>query len=295
MGCLNGTCGVTNLPIYEEDRVVLIPLMGRAPDAHEPFAGKGMVENDVLAAPTGLHIRGTYSGYYFEPDSNSIALDALVELMAAYVKNGSRLLRVKEVRPRFSPVKRVYKGLELLSAIQNGSLAFKMEPETVPFGSMLVLESTFDRLVEEAGKVTFQGFTDTSGNFVKKRHKASNQLKLLLDIGKSFDAKTLKELDALADDSMKSIGFTREHFQFGLAYALMSRRAAFAMSLTTRAASDETVFKVLTEFLLFQNAFDGLRKSWQFQAGLSQAGLDEFGAYYKVVADSIYESLAARK
>jgi hypothetical protein len=294
MGCLNGTCGVTNLPIYEDARVVLIPLRGNIP--LDVMAGKGFTDNNVLAEPTGLHIRGTYNGYYFEPDDKSVALEAFVSLMAAYVENGNRLMRIKEGRKTtFAPVKRAMKGPQLLAALQDGSLAFNMQSEVVGFGSMLVLESTFDRLAHEAGRRVLKGFTASTGEFMKLRHKACNQLKLHLDVGRSFDKKALQEIDESLTDTMKELGFTRAHFQFGQAYALMVRRAPFASKLLEQAVEDDAVLQVITDFLLFQDAFDGLRKHWQIQCGLSQVGLDEFGSFYKIVADSIHESLAARK
>jgi hypothetical protein len=139
------------------------------------------------------------------------------------------------------------------------------------------------------------GFYAQSGDFIKKKHAASNQLKLLLDIGKAYDEEAIRELDSSLTDALKKFGFTREHLQYTHAYALVMRRASFADSLLSRAITDDAAQKVLTEFLLFRDAFDGLRKSWQIQCGLSQAGLAEYGAYYKVIADSIYESLAAHK
>jgi hypothetical protein len=294
MGSLNSTCGVTNLPILEGERVVLIPLMGHSAQTAEPLAGAGLTDNDVMANPTGLHIRGEYDGYGgIVPDTGSIALEAFASLTAAYATS-DRLALLKARSTSHTTVKKPFKEAELLKLLRDGRLAFKFPREPLRlFGLMLVRESTFDQLATQAGKRMLPGFTDMAGRFVKKRHKASNQLKLLLDIGNAMDKETLDDLDKLVE-SPKMLGmFSREHFQFMLAQAHVSRRAGFAMALTVRAAKEKPVADVLTEFLLFRDAFDGLRKSWQIQAGLSQATLSDYSAYYKVVADSIYEALGA--
>ena len=47
MGCWNGTCALSNLPILEEDKIVLIPIIGKG-TSYEPI---------------GLPIRGYYNDY----------------------------------------------------------------------------------------------------------------------------------------------------------------------------------------------------------------------------------------
>ena len=291
MGHVNGTCGVTNLPILEEERVVLIPLLASSPTGDDE-TGSGYLENDVFAAPTGLHIRGDYDGYGgIVPAKNSIALDQLVSLFKAYAET-RRLWRKKSRGKGYTPVTKPPTAEDILEKLASGVLALRVGKETPRrFGLMLVRETTFDKLVKVSGNQMRAGLIDPTGALVKKRHRAVYQLELLIDIGDALAEEELKDLDALM---AKAPGLlNRDCFQYLLAHQHLLRRAPFAAALVGRASREKAVLKVLTEFLLFRDAFDGLRKSWQIQAGVGQANLSDFGAYYKVVADSIYEALEA--
>lgn len=62
MGCWNGTCALTNLPIHDGERVVLFVLNTHAAGYDSDFGG-GIVEPHVHANPVGPALRGTYNGY----------------------------------------------------------------------------------------------------------------------------------------------------------------------------------------------------------------------------------------
>ena len=293
MGHFNGTCGVTNLPVMEGERVVMIPLIVHAGDPDNEIAGSGLLENDRMASPIGLPIRGEYNGYgNIKPDAESVALEGLVSLLAAHAGDG-RLVMRKDEGSRYAVRKKPLEAEALLEALQERRLAFKAFRQTPEsFGGMFVREAVFDSLTQLAGKRMLTGFKTLSGHFIKKRHKASNQLEILLDIGRSM---TEKELAVLREREEKCKGLmTAEHFQYLEANALLARKASFAMSLTSRAAKEKYVSRVITEFLLFADAFDMLRKNWHIQTGEGQSDLGTTGSYYKVVADAIYEALEAR-
>ena len=65
MGSWNATCGVTQLPIKEGDRVVLVPLVVKNHDflSRSPLSGSGSVDNDLIAQPFTLPLLGAYNGY----------------------------------------------------------------------------------------------------------------------------------------------------------------------------------------------------------------------------------------
>lgn len=68
MGCWNGTCGLTRLPILEGDRTVLVVLRQRARD----LTGGGIVYQNDVFEPITPPIKGVYNDYgnieYIEPN-----------------------------------------------------------------------------------------------------------------------------------------------------------------------------------------------------------------------------------
>lgn len=101
MGTWNATCAVTQLPIVEGRPVVMIPLIVKSPDflARDNISGAGSSNNDVLAQPLSLPLRGTYnSGGGIERSKDDIGQEYLKTTLAAYVDEG-RLYKIKSAEP----------------------------------------------------------------------------------------------------------------------------------------------------------------------------------------------------
>jgi len=62
MGCWNGTCALTSLPIHDGERVVMFVLSMHGHGYRRDFGG-GTCEPHTHAKPMGPALRGTYTGY----------------------------------------------------------------------------------------------------------------------------------------------------------------------------------------------------------------------------------------
>lgn len=101
MGTWNATCAVTQLPIKENERVVMIPLICKTVDhlARDNISGAGSVENDLLAQPLSIPLRGTYNGVGgIEPQDNDPGLKFMHHCLAALVKE-QRLFDIDNGEP----------------------------------------------------------------------------------------------------------------------------------------------------------------------------------------------------
>jgi hypothetical protein len=105
MGSWLGTCGITQLPITEGQRVVLIPLVIKQQDfqARSSLTGSGTTSNNLIAQPFSLQVAGEYDGYgSVIADANDQGLDYLKQQLNYWVDKG-RLLKDEDGKPR--PVK----------------------------------------------------------------------------------------------------------------------------------------------------------------------------------------------
>jgi hypothetical protein len=206
MGSWNATCGITQLPITEGARVVLIPLVVKQQDfmARDALNGAACVSNDLIAQPIALPIYGTYDSYGgvdVEKDDRGLAL--LADMLQELAGKGE-LLREKSANPK--PLKKLSKDFfaemlegRLLIGVRNvrkewlvdlkktiaehgdGSGAgfehyqeqLKVDPATLPdtlqfaLGAMLVPRELYDGLCDTVGKHEAYGyFEEKTGTLV---------------------------------------------------------------------------------------------------------------------------------
>lgn len=111
MGTWNATCTVTQLPIKEGTKVVMIPLIVKPLDhlARNALAGAGSTSNDILAQPLSLPLRGEYNGSGgIECSSEDagepflkITLDDFVEKGQLYRLHSAEPVLCKKLPPEF--------------------------------------------------------------------------------------------------------------------------------------------------------------------------------------------------
>lgn len=88
MGTWNATCAVTQLPIEEGKRTVMIPLilMPQDPLSRDNISGGGSCDNDVIARPLSIPIRGVYDGVGgVAPNKRSVGLACLKAALSGLV------------------------------------------------------------------------------------------------------------------------------------------------------------------------------------------------------------------
>jgi hypothetical protein len=238
MGSWNATCGITQLPITDGQRVAVIPLVVKQQDFFErdTLAGSGSTSNTIIAEPFSLPLFGVYDGYGgVKLDKNQLGTAYLTEQFTGLVTTG-KLLEQPGGTPK--PVKRVTRkmferlldrellvsvpnirkmGLEMLresydemsSEARKGMTLYKDQlavdlssiPDTLEFalGAMLVPEALYQSLVAVAGADESFGYYDDT----KKRvvaHKGGRRSELLREVTMSPAQK--KKVAAAVDQAL---------------------------------------------------------------------------------------------
>lgn len=238
MGSWNATCGVTQLPITEDQRVAVIPLVVKQHDflERDTLAGTGSCDNDRIAEPLALPLFGTYDGYGgVKLDKNQLGTTYLAELCKGLAAGG-RLLENSSSTPK--PVKRVTGKLferlldrELMVSVPNnrkmwletlretydemspeqrkGMTHYKdqlaVDPASIPdnmefaLGAMLVPEALYQSLVAVAGADDSFGYYDDA----KKKmttHKGDRRSELMHEL--TLSAAHKKKLTSAVDQAL---------------------------------------------------------------------------------------------
>lgn len=198
MGSFLGTCGVTQLPIYPDDRVAVFPLIVKPLDfeSRDKLFGCGPSGNDLVAQPLGLPLFGVYADYgQFTEDRGQASKATLLKTLEGMVRaqwlhtRKDSLRLVKKATER--TLEALYAG-ELLARLPNEQKAWlknlqetvnsrpkaeragfshydrylKMDLATVPdtvdhgFGFMMVHEQLYRDIVTAEGNAPCSGWWD---------------------------------------------------------------------------------------------------------------------------------------
>lgn len=199
----NGTCGVSQLPIHEDEKAVLIPMVIKNPDLDERGSpcGPGPVDNNVFAQPFALPIKGSYNGGGGLDPEAGVALDLLESTLTSWAaagklfrSNGATLspcnirpgealeallsgdLRVQAPNLRKEAVKSTVELVAQQREAGNGAglshydKYFDIDLSAMPdfnylgLSVMLVQASMFDALVETEAKQEAFGYWDDGKN-----------------------------------------------------------------------------------------------------------------------------------
>lgn len=136
MGCFNGTCGLTQLPILYQERIVLVLLVKRCKDIH----GAGFSYPDDIYRPYALPIRGEYDDY-----GGIEKIDASCAHVFDYILNqiAAGHLVCSSVPSSFA---------EFLTSIHRGEAhATVLGRDVIELGAIMFHEEAFDKLIENIG------------------------------------------------------------------------------------------------------------------------------------------------
>jgi hypothetical protein len=274
MGYWNATCAVSNLPITEKKRAVLIPLKAFAMG---PMAGGGVEEADWYAGPIGLHMRGsydTYGGLNF--DENNFAEALLLKWIESMVKQGI-LLENGEV------LKEMPDAYDFWGNLERGEYSLKRSGGDAPLGFVLVLEDVFDAVVKAAGEETVEHYLDEDDEAPEVFARRDLFPALLRP-----DEEQLAEVEAIRAKGEYSETLllnveANTVYRKGREYSV--RKTNFISSSEfALIARDKQQVAAFNDFLLFTYAFAAMRKNWIVCNGKTQTELHETGHLYRAVA-----------
>lgn len=283
MGYWNATCAVSNLPITEGKRAVLIPLMAFAMG---PMAGGGVEEADWYARPIGLHMRGkydTYGGLSF--DESNFAEALFLDWVQSMVKQGV-LLENGEVLREMPDADDFWGNLE------RGEYALKRSGGKTPLGFVLVLEDVFDAMVTAAGEETVEHYFDEEDEEPEVFARRDLFPALMRpDEKQRGEVEALREKGECSEILLLNIE-ANTVYRKGREYAL--RKTNFIDSSEfALIARDKQQVAALSDFLLFAHAFALMRKNWIVCNGRTQTELHDTGHLYRAVAEVTLAVIAA--
>ena len=285
MGSWNSTCGVTNLPIAEDERAVLIPLLM---DGYERMAGGGTTEATALAHPIGLHMRGSYDTYGgLDIDSDSFGKEAFISWVNAKSRYG-HILR------EGNPLKGKLDRSEFFGALERGEISHQGSQANPAFGFVLVREEVFDAVVAAAGEEEVSGYTANDGEWVSTPLVRRDLFKALLVPAEDKVAE-IQELERKGESSEDTLRSIKALFLYEQAGRYLQELAPFASRYLVPATTDERVFTALNEFMLFRRGFELMRKTWLVPNGKTQTELGDTLSLYRAVAKTMLAAIEAEE
>ncbi len=235
MGCWNGTCGLTQLPIREGERIALYPLVIKQLnfENRSSLTGHGATDNDLVAQPLSMPIFGEYDDYGGVKAEKQLGVDMLKQTLQQYADDDvlfvSRPARKKIKKVTEQVLETFYEGglyLEVPNTtkqwIANLQKTVNETPEgerggfshydrylkqdltklpdslTYGFGVMMVCEPLFKDVVQAQGALESDGWFD---------HRA----KKLVKYGDTERAELVNRA-TLSEDSLKKVETARADF-----------------------------------------------------------------------------------
>jgi hypothetical protein len=278
MGCWNGTCGVSRLPIYAGDPVVLYPLLE---EVRVGDMSGGFCYTYDRAQPLTIGVRGTYNDYGGIQDLQGVTLP-LVEKF--FSENAD-----KYVDEEGEPFELDFSDLEsvLNDGIERGELYNTdrhyggSEDFLRPLGLMMVHAGLHDKLVAQIGKES-----DWRAPTKTIRETMSARLSEVL-------SPALKREDPELEQALRDVKLMQA--LRGLS-SLVAKEQQFTKHFIEAAASaDETLreatLEAVVDLLLFNEALTFLRTPWAVQCGAgSQTGYSDL---HKTLAEDMVERIQA--
>jgi hypothetical protein len=292
MGCWNGTCGISQIPITAGERVACFFLKH---NKHSDNGGSGFCYSDNQYCPITMPIFGEYDDYgcVEKIDKNG---DFVLEHIQKLVKKGDLIIQCD----RFGMQKNEINSYETLFELLHDSLIVTKQNEVIGF--MLVLEDIYNELINEIGN------NDCSNTYLKYKpmlkHSALQLTTFFIDNRKKLQEieNKIKELEENDPDSKeisqlndeKIISFfeikitTGENdFQFKFDnYRKYELKYYLEKVIIT---GDIEMIDAMVDFCLFDEAIELGRKMWTPQCGAGSQS--RCYSIHKIIATSILKKI----
>lgn len=247
MGCWNGTCALTNLPILAGDPIVLYPL--RATLAVEATMGGGYCYSTALAQPLTLPVRGVYNDY-----GGIENLRGASKEVQAFFEATLDLFVDSEGQPtEHSP-----SDLEsfLNDGIERGDVFMRYRDKPLPLSFMMMHERAYDQIVMQRGNTARL----TNGESFFDYHK--NQVQILWQAEHANGIPWQLEFKG-------NVGALRHAL-----LELVPLPQAFTERFVPKIEDNPVVREELIGMLVFAGAMQTMRKPWFFQCGAGSQDSD---------------------
>lgn len=264
MGSWNATCGVSNLPILEDDMAVMFILEGR--HNNMVIAGDGICESNTLYEPI-LPLFVKYCDYgKFEVISNKNE-----SLMLDYIRKQFKEKRYICSKKEFD-INKVDDLNKIIELIKEGYIEKIVGfDEHAPVGYMLVHKDVYDNLMKSF-------ISEEEYNF--ERNRIMDSYSYTMEEAKEYE-RNLRE--CLIDSSEDKI---RERIELHLMLSMEFSYTKNLKDLVKKAylkEIDKESEEEIIRLAYFKNIMENLRKIWMPQSGC--------GSQYSY--NSLYEKLSS--
>lgn len=282
MGCWNGTCAITHLPLISGEKVrayILVPthLFSSYKSETDPLANGGHPYSTALMHPLTYGIKGKYNDYgcveeIQEDPNNSLILEFFNDLL--------KTERVKMFDDSDKPVRSFDDIEELLTSIERGS---------TPFSFCMIMESALmatvkalDENPEEYGRRINVDAALKELNLIKDFRKSTNDAASIL---------LRSQFGKLPGQPWNRMG----EFIFGDSGQNPMFDNMFSMEYMWPLIESDvsSVNLQLAEHALLCCAFQSLRRTWMPQSGAGSQ--DDSYPLHRKLAQHVVEHIAAKR
>ena len=292
MGCWNGTCGISQMPITVGERVACFFLKH---NKHSDNGGSGFCYSDNQYCPITMPIFGEYNDYG-EVEKIDKNRDFVLEHIQFLIKKGSLIIQCD----RFGRQKNEIDSYETLFDLLHESLIVTQQNE--PIGFMLVLEDIYNDIINDIGN------NDSSETYLKYRPTLKNNA---LQLIKSFSGNKnavqeienkIKELEKSNPDDVEMSRLEREKIvsffelqndtmENGFRLRFDNYRKFELKYYLEKVVVTENIEMVdaMVDFILFDEAMELGRKMWTPQCGAGSQS--RCYSIHKIIATSILKKI----
>ena len=275
MGTWNATCVVTQLPIEENSSAVMIPLILKPQDplARDNVSGSGSCDNDLLAQPLSLPLRGTYDGVGgLARAKDDRGYTYLEKTLRSFVDE-SRLYKIKSAEPVvckklprdfmellssgdlvvmmpnprkewLSNLHEVYNEAEDKSGLSHYLPQLKVDPKTLPDMLMMPLALNFvsstlyDALAHKVGQAeSFDRWNEAKGKSESFKGNRAKQVDADMILKPAIKAKIELSIASLSEKSKGVLDAMAEEGEPSLSPEEMQKMQATVVGILLQKAA----------------------------------------------------------
>jgi len=267
MGCWNHTCAITNLPIYEDEDVVVILLKARSEPNEDSFCYP-----TAYYAPLPFYFEGKYNDYGAVKDCHGAALDIIVD------KLREKLFELEQGENQFHdiPAKRNEFDIDMLFSLDHENRLFIHNPVKSPYDMrekiyikhIVIRKEVFDGIVDGividsclTGLVTYKDLVNQFPLFTK-------DVDDIVSLDKDHFARTFWRMThKIGDTTVAEFLAYNGQGSYGMNHPLDANETLFSL----REKADKRYWDVLDNAVrmsLLMTFMVNSRKSWHIPSGV---------------------------
>lgn len=305
MGSWNGTCGLSQLPIKEGDKIVLFPLLK---NKYADNGGAGFTYNYNQYAPISIPVFGEYNDYggIQKITKNGEFLFSLFQEAVSGEEGQLLALNSKEVERQEainSTFTRTPKDLEELIDV------YLREPVYAGVGYMLVLEEVYQKTLEEvASRINYRSkiamrshFTEAAKQFLTEVNEIlktpletlHEEQKKLRETKEDDSDEYYERWDAIRNQISIHYGIYKDAFSQNVFVDYFSdlgksnymfKKLLLQQLVKASKEQQDVLLSDYVDFILFDIVMDLTRKLWTPQGGAGSQGAELY--LHKLIAES---------